>query len=115
MPDDFAPGKNPTYSYVKTTKARTLRTDFGDGYSQRAGDGLNAIGRSVDLEFSGLTVSQANDIETFLTTKAGYTAFTYTLPDEASAKKWIATEWRRSAQSNTIRTITVTLEQVFDL
>lgn len=115
MPDDFAPGKSPTYSYSKTTKTRTLRTDFGDGYSQRAGDGLNSIGRSVDLEFNGLTVSQANSIETFLEGTGGYEAFTYTLPDEASAKKWIAKEWNRTAQSNTIRTIHVTLEQVFDL
>lgn len=116
MVDEFNPGRAPSYGYQKKTKPRILRTDFGDGYSQRAADGLNSVAITVDLEFNGLTPDEADDIEAFLESKKGATAFTYTLPDEVSARKWTAAAgWNRTAQSHNLRTITVTLEEAFDI
>lgn len=111
----FTPAVNPSLNYSKNVKARTRRADFGDGYSQRVADGLNTIKREVSLNFEALSTSQADDIETFLIARAGAEAFLYTLPDEVSARKWICPEWSRGPQAGTLRSITATFEEVFDI
>lgn len=114
-PSTFTPAVNPSLNYSKTTKTRVRRADFGEGYSQRAIDGLNSIKREVSLNFEGLSSSQADDIETFLIARAGAEVFYYTLPDEGSARKWICGEWQRGPQAGTLRSISMVLEEVFDI
>ena len=114
-PSTFTPAVNPSLNYSKATKARIRRADFGEGYSQRVAAGLNSIKREVSLNFEGLSSSQADDIETFLIARGGAEVFYYTLPDEGSARKWICEEWVRGPQAGILRSISMTLEEVFDI
>ena len=41
--DTFSPPIEPTVSSTKEISYNVLRADFGDGYSQRAADGLNNV------------------------------------------------------------------------
>lgn len=43
----------PTTTSRATATGRVRRAQFGDGYAQSSRDGLNAIGRSCDVSFTG--------------------------------------------------------------
>jgi phage-related protein len=110
-----------TFSYVpdrgfsKTTKPRVLLYQFGDGYAQRTGDGINHIASVFSLTFSGRSVATANAIIAFLVDTGGRTYFLWTPPGESSQIKVIASEWTEVHDTSVSRTISVTFTQVFDL
>jgi len=112
----WTPPVAPSHNAPLETKPRILTAEFGDGYSQRAGDGLNAIKRMAQLEFANISNADASTIVSFLETQAGYQAFTYTVPGDSTARKWIAREgWSRVPTGPSTSTVTVKIEQVFDL
>ena len=105
----------PTYAGVsKNIAARVLRTDFGDGYSQRTADGINNIGRMYDLEYIG-TNTNIDELITHFEERAGYQDFTYTFPNEATERKWICEEWTEVSISDGFKRLTCTIEEVYDL
>lgn len=113
MPDDIL----STYLYYtarKTTNTRILKSDFGDGYSQRAGDGINTTPDTWEVEFRSNSTNIATIVST-LESKAGHTSFTWTAPSDSTAKKWICKSWSWSSLGNTMRSLTATFEEVFDL
>lgn len=55
---------------------RTLTAQFGDGYAQRAGDGINLRKGSWALEFVG-TSTKILAIKVFLDEHEGYKSFLY--------------------------------------
>lgn len=85
-------------------KPRVLKAEFGDGYEQTAGDGLNNMPMEGTLTWSTLTTAQADTIVAFFVARQGYEAFYYTLPWEASARKWKCLDWQRTpAEYDTYR------------
>lgn len=113
----FTPGVNPSYDYQKAHQTRIKKADFGDGYSQRTGDGLNAVAVSPTLSFIALSLAEADAIESFFVARGGYESFEYTLPDESTARQWVTSEegWARTATGPDLYTINVTLTEVFDI
>ena len=95
-------------------KPRVRKADFGDGYAQRTGDGLNAINRTVEASFAAITDTEAQTILDFLEERKGYLPFRWTLPGETSPRQWIAPSWRKVFAANRVADVTVTLEQNFD-
>lgn len=93
---------------------RVRRADFGDGYSQRAGDGLNTLSRKVEANFQVLYSDEAEAIITFFTNRRGYLPFMWTLPGETSPRQWIAPSWRRTYSDTKITDVTASLEETFD-
>lgn len=59
---------------------RTLTSKFGDGYSQRASDGINIAPLMLDLTFKGLTTLQFQGLRGFLQAQGGVTPFTFNPP-----------------------------------
>jgi phage-related protein len=105
-----------TYLYTsaqKTTKTRILKTNFGDGYSQRAGDGINTTPDSWTVEFRS-TSGNIGSIVTILETKAGHTYFTWT-PPGGSEQKWVCSEWTYALLGKSTYSLSATFEEVFDL
>ena len=90
-------------------KARSAR--FGDGYEQRAPDGLNADMRKRVLNFSGRPASDVTAIVTFLEARAGVESFTYTHPGDSS-RTYVCRSWKITDGSNGTKTINATFEQV---
>jgi len=91
----------PSFETQAMMTPRTLVAQFGDGYVQEAGDGINAMLRPWDLVFSNRsaatgvtpTLKQIND---FLTAHAGYVRFLWTQPppfDIEGAKTFVCKEW----------------------
>ncbi|WP_266032587.1 phage tail protein [Brucella intermedia] len=97
-----------------SSKPRVRRAQFGDGYSQRSGDGLNANGVKFEATFSVLLDSEARQILNFFEERKGYLPFWWTVPGEITPRQWIATEWRKSFTGPTTRGISAMLEETFD-
>lgn len=115
MTDTFVPPVCPDFERSKSVTARVLGAQFGDGYTQRAGDGLNAIARTLGLTWQSLSVADAQTIEDFFLTHSGYLAFLYAGNDSVT-RKWIVRQWQRTElREGGKDAIAATLEQVFDL
>ncbi len=115
MPETFTPGKTPTVNSQASYQPRIIRVDFGNGYSLRAGDGINTIPFKGSLEFDLLDDDEYEDIKALLVARGGYEAFYYTLPGESTQKKFIAVSWDRKYGEAGLNAISIKMEEVFDI
>jgi len=111
----FTPPTQPAVDYESETQFRTLEADFGDGYSQRAGDGLNNVSVEPRIRFASITGTQKDTIMTFMTARKGYEAFYFTLPDEITARKFTCSKPNKKHLGNDLWDVTLDLKEVFDL
>lgn len=100
-------------SSVQTTN-RVLVAGLGDGYTVRAGDGLNSKKRIWSLSWNILSIADADTIETFLSDQNGYKAFYWT-PPRGAIGKWTCAQWSRTAVGPAYDSLTCEFEEVFDL
>lgn len=105
----------PDRGFSKTTKPRVLTYQFGDGYSQRTGDGINSMPSTYSLSFNSRDVTTAEAIIAFLEATQGRTYFLWTPVGETQQIKVIASEWSMTHDTSISRNISVTFTQVFDL
>lgn len=111
----FSPPKPPDYEADKTALADILRAQLRDGNSRRDGDGRNGPPVEFTLNWPGLTTTEADTVESFFEARGGYESFDYTLPREASARKFICREWTRRTVAPGHDVIRTKFEEVFDL
>lgn len=115
MAYDSFPSIEPEYDGAKkSVEARVLQSQFGDGYSQRAPDGLNSLPETWELVWL-VQLSNRNSIVNFLKGKLGATAFLWTPPLASAAIKCICRRWSEVAMFGDWWRIEATFEQVFDL
>lgn len=110
----FAPAFNPTLQSTRGVKARTVTAQFGDGYSQRSEDGLNAAPRNYQAIWEELQSTDADTIEAFLEAQTAI-PFLWTPPLETVQRSWIASNWTRGYVGGTLVSLTASLAEVFDL
>lgn len=106
---------SPTYGSSAKTKCRVLSTNFGDGYRQRAADGINAAPVSWSLSFQHLDSEDVEDILSFFDEKGGHEAFQWTPPGGTTALKWTCSEWDHTPEPGGRGSISATFIQEFDL
>ncbi|MBK3798643.1 hypothetical protein GAY33_05255 [Azospirillum brasilense] len=117
----FTPPVAPSVNSQKSVQPRVLKAEFGDGYAQRAADGLNSRPAAWELKWDALTTAQADAVEAFFAARGGYEAFWWTPLDTVTSFKFVADSWTRtpivSAEALTERLFSMTakLTQVFDL
>lgn len=111
----LTPPVNPSYSATKDVSYRTKQSNFGDGYSQRVGDGINVVQRKFTMDFENMLPADADTLETFFNGLYGVLPFFYTLPLESTQYAWIAKAVKRSYQGPNSISLNVVIEQVFDL
>ena len=112
----FVPPINPIYrSSNDQVSPRTLIAQFGDGYEQRAADGLNSLERDVNLVFDNLTVAQTDTVIAFFEARGGNEAFDYTLPWESTLRQFRVESWRTTPKSFDTNTVTARFREVFDI
>jgi phage-related protein len=88
--DVFAPSTNPSNDGTqRATKRRVNAAQFGDGYSQRSGDGLNVSPRTISAQWSMLDQAEAENYEAFFDAHAA-TPFLWAPPGETLQRKWTA-------------------------
>jgi phage-related protein len=94
---------------------RISETAFGDGYAQRAPDGLNANPQTWKMRFARCENAKANQIIAFFRAQGGHTAFDWTPLWATAPIKVICPTWSRSQPDEwELSDITATFKQVFE-
>jgi phage-related protein len=104
----------PSYGAAQKKKPEVISIKFGDGYEQRTQFGINQNTRVWNLSFNGRDETEANAIDSFLTTQAGVTYFTWT-PPVGAVGKWVCRDWDLSLVDVDCFNISASFEEVFDL
>lgn len=94
--------------------ARVLEAQYGDGYSQTSGDGLNAISAVYSLSWTLLTKPELDAFLAFLVAHGGYRAFLWT-PPGGVARQWKCKTWRPVPLSGGWYSLSCTFRESFDL
>jgi phage-related protein len=111
----FTPVVNPTPSISYKVEPRVLRAQFGDGYSQRAGDGLNTRRRTYELSWETLTLAEVNSILGFFEGLNDGEAFYWTPNDGSALTLFTVRDWGRTRITYAEYACTATLVEEFDL
>ena len=111
----------PVFDWVESSgstlelQPRVIVTQFGDGYEQRADDGLNPVKQVWSLVFDGVEVSIADEIQQFLQPGLARVVFDWTPPRGSTALKWKCTSFRRALGATVgEHDLSATFEQVFE-
>lgn len=96
------------------TEPRVLVGQFGEGYSQRTRDGINTMGESWELTFNARTRAEHDLLLAFFRSLGGSDSFDWTSPT-GTAGRWIARPWGATPVTSVANTVTVTVDQVFDV
>jgi phage-related protein len=100
----------PDYGAQLSDRPRVLLAQFGDGYAQRALDGINAAPEEWSLTFSARTPAERDTILAFLEARNGVEPFTWTSP-RGTVGKWVCPEWTFSPINAAVNTITARFVQ----
>ena len=106
----FAPSVNGT-SYRVAVQHRLVV--FGDGYEQRAEDGINSRSRGGQWSWAVLEQDDADDIVDFLSDNA-VTGFRYTFPGDSERNWRVDGSIDVTAPSGNLRTVSVQVREIFD-
>lgn len=102
---------SPRIAAQGTTDFRVLTAQFGDGYSQRVGDGLNTEVQKWNLEFTG-TDTYISPIATFLRRHQGFKSFSWRPPLSAEGF-YRVDSMQVTALGRNVYTLSATFQQVF--
>lgn len=80
-PSRSSPGQEVQFDF--------LEAEFGDGYSQRAGAGINPRRSTWSISFENVDNDAADEITAFLDASLGYTPFYWTAPQDTAARLWV--------------------------
>jgi phage-related protein len=103
----------PSYSAQGETTARVVTVKFGDGYQQRAGDGINTLPRTWSVQFKNFDRAVADQIDAFLRARGGIEAFVWQ-PPLGTTSKWLCGKWQLSSEGPYLASISATFEEVFE-
>ena len=109
----------PAKTLTKQSNPRVRIQKFGDGYEQRLVDGINNINETYSLTFANRAKEEADDIIAFFDTKAGATAFDFTIPDTNAGGnertiKVVCDSWSVSFTNNEFHNIQTTFRRVYE-
>jgi len=82
----------PHLSSTLDREYKVLTSGFGDGYEQRAADGINNQRDKWNLVFK-LSAADFATVKAFLDARQGYEEFTWTPPVASNANKWVCKEY----------------------
>lgn len=91
---------------------RVLSAQFGDGYAQEAGDGINNEIRSWPLQFVG-SENYIKPIRNFLRRHAGFKPFSWTPPMETEPGLFVVREFSLRPMGGKVYTLAATFEERF--
>jgi len=107
------PSITPTYGAQKKSAPVVRTVRFGDGYEQRLVFGVNQNPKMWNLTWN-VSETDADTIEAFLDARAGQEHFDWTPLGEATAYKWVCSEWSKSIPYVGRATIQASFRQVFE-
>lgn len=98
-----------------STSYRVKRVSFGDGYTQRAPDGLNTVRQQWRLVWERIPDTLAETLRLFFNGLGGTGLIEWTPYNQPTELKWTANDFTSKPVGALIATVSVTLTQEFDL
>ena len=98
-----------------STEFRVIKAQYGNGYSQRAPDGINNSVGSWDLAWDNITAAEFGVITAAFEQARGADYFTWLAPGDLVTKRWIVAKYTKAAMSGDIYSVSANLQQVFDI
>jgi phage-related protein len=114
MPDTF-PSIRHSYAVPSNVQAQILQNKFGDGYSERAAQGLNNESQVWQLSWNNRPISDIDTIEAFIKAAGGYQSFYWTPPRGSAPLLFFCQKWSRTYSGPKSDDFSATFEQVFDI
>lgn len=111
----FIPPIAPSPGTTDKPEFKVLTADFGEGYTQSAGDGVNNVRRVLSLTWETLLPAQAAVITDFIKARRGFGIFYYTPSNETKALKWTCNDFSDKRGEGGLRTVSATFRQSFNL
>lgn len=105
----------PDYSSPVKFTPKVLSANFGDGYTQRAKDGLNPLAENWDLSYQDLTDDEVGVLLVFFADLGGVSHFTWQSKYASAPKKYICSEWDAVPVDDDSNSFSASLVEVFDL
>lgn len=110
----FSPVINPVFDIDDAHAPKLLVAEFGDGYAQRARNGMNHDPSALDLRWDNISVAEGAVIWAFLKARGGDEAFFYDPPFLETGKKWTCPTYKRSFTDPDTMNIVVSFKECFD-
>lgn len=109
----------PDKTMTRQSSPKVLLATFGDGYEQRAADGINSIKETYNLQFRNREKTFVDDVITFLDSKKGVTKFSFTIPDTNSGGnektvKVVCDNYTTNYEYDEYYTLNVNLRRVYE-
>jgi len=104
----------PEFGATLERKPRVKTVSFGDGYEQRARDGINNNPAKWTLQFNMRDDTETTEIMSFLEARGGSEGFDWTPPYEATAIRVVCRGWNKTLSRQNLNSISATFEQVFE-
>lgn len=102
------------YAANKTMEPRILTANLGDGYKQRAADGINCAPESWTITWINRPYADIDTLDDFFILYGGHDSFDWTPPRGSSSNKYICPNWSRTYSQPDNDDITATFIQVWD-
>ena len=102
------------FGFSQQINMNVVTTDFGDGYNQRAVDGINATQYVYNISLTNIDTERKDTLLTFLLGTNGVTPFKWTPPDVGVDMVFTCGAPTTVPVAAGIWTVSVTITQVFD-
>lgn len=103
----------PSNGASRETEFKVRKAQFGDGYSQRVGDGINTQGDKFPLTFTNKP-EVIDDIVAFLETRKGSASFTFRPPRATADIKVLCGKWTRTFTNAYEHRLSCEFERVYE-
>lgn len=107
----FSPVIAPSYSSSQKKTFRTLRADFGDGYSLKVADGIKTERQVWSLSWGNLTNAQATTITDFFDTQGEHIPFTWVTPYGETKRFYISGGYTKTPVNYNASDLSVMFEE----
>jgi phage-related protein len=104
----------PDYSSSLNKQPRIRKTSFGDGYEQRAADGLNPNPDKWSLSWDELTDAEITILLDFFDGLESVATFTWQPPYASAPKVFVCDKWNPTPVSDNNHRLSASIYQVFE-
>jgi phage-related protein len=102
--------------YQHNSEFRVDVAQYGGGYEQRVKNGINNVVDNISLTWAGLSATDYATLVAAMAASEGTDYFTYTLPGDSAAKKWVLNGTvNRKMRAYGVFSVTLPFRQVFDI
>ncbi len=111
---DTLPDIPISFSSNGSVNMRVLEAQFGDGYNQRAADGLNSISTDWSLVWTARPDADITILTDFFRSKFGFEIFLFTPPNDIE-RQYVCKDYKPTPTADGFSSLTAKLEEQFDI